>query len=153
MNHFFKDITWLQYAELLALALLIYYVVVGLRWYRADLAKLFQRGAGHTAAPQLQETSEPRCVAVTRQQPQTLPVSRQEHEALTMALLAAIAEASGRPYEPAAAIERLKNIICRYHQAQSSLERAAINSLVVSECKKTGIAQLSEKEVDQWWQQ
>ena len=153
MNHFFQDITWLHYAELLTLALLIYYLCIGLGWYRADIAKFFQRGTSHSVAGQLQDTDNLQNSDADAEQRQTSPEVQQEHDVLTMALLAAIAEASGRPYEPAAVIERLKDVIRRYHQVRNSSQRAAINSLVVTECKKTGIAQLSEQEVDQWWQQ
>lgn len=42
MNHFFGNITWFSYFELLAFVLMAYYLYVALRWYRADIARLFR---------------------------------------------------------------------------------------------------------------
>lgn len=158
MNHLFQDFSWLQYAELLAFALIIYYLYVGLAWYRADVVKLFRNDRGHSAGPVtplVQQTdaedfggTAADVQVQTEQQPEL-----SELELLTTALLAAIAESSGRPYEPAAAVLKLKAIIRRHPELRNSPHCGAINSLIVVECKKTGIAQLSEEEVNQWWWQ
>ena len=155
MNHLFSNITWLSYIEMLASALVVYYLYVLLRWYRTDLAKLFRGGrlAAHVAdqgnppsmAGNLQGTEG----AYMQTEPQ--PQSPHEAEMLTMALLAAIAESSSQPYGPQTTAQTLKAIICRYPELKNSPQRTAINSLVVAECKKTGIAYLSEQEVDTWW--
>lgn len=155
MNHLFGNITWSNYFELLAFALVIYYLYVGLRWFRADIATLFRRGrlSAETASQGSSlpitgdlQGSEELCVQ-TEQGSHVLS----EAEMLTMALLAAIAEISSQPYEPRATVQKLKAIICRYVELRNSKQRAAINSLVAAECKKTGIAQLSEQDVDMWW--
>jgi len=79
------------------------------------------------------------------------PQDPSEAEMLSTALLASIAESSGEAYEPAATTQKLKAILRRYTQFRNSPHRAAINSLIVAECEKAGIAQLSEQEVDMWW--
>ena len=99
---------------------------------------LSQAGLDATAASEHIQTTEPL---------ENLP----EAEMLTTALLASIAESSSQPYEPAATIQKLKTILRRYPRLQNSPRRAAINSLIVAECEKTGIARLSEQDVDQWW--
>lgn len=156
MNHLFNNITWLGYAELLSFALLIYYLYVGLRWYRSDIAK-FLRWDRPSGSAQMQVLSS---TDMDDTQEADAPGGQTDHqqdgqqqtEMLTMALLASIAESSNRPYEPEANAQKLRTIIGRYPQLRNSPQRAAINCLVVSECKKSGIAQLSEEMVDQWWQ-
>ena len=157
MNHLFQDFSWLQYAALLAFALIIYYVYVGLAWYRTGIVRLFHTDRGHSigpVTPLVQQTgAEDFGGTAAGVQAQTEKPELSEAELLTTALLAAIAESSGRPYEPAAAVLKLKAIIRRHPQLRNSPHSGAINSLVVVECKKTGIAQLSEEEVNQWWWQ
>lgn len=157
MNHFFYGITWFHYAELLALALVVYYLYVGLRWYRGEASKFLRLGRWRSAEPQISLPSEAQEMNEITDKPyaesQGRPVSPGELETLTTALLASIAEAGARPYAPAATIQRLKAIIGCYPQLRNSPQRGAINSLVVTECRKTGIAQLSEQEVNEWWQE
>ena len=158
MNHLFQDVSWPHYTELLAFALLIYYLYVGLAWYRAGIVKLFRIDRGHSAAPGsvpplVQQTAAEDfggTAAGVQVQTERRP-ELSEPELLTTALLAAIVESSGRPYEPAALVLKLTAIVHRHPQLRNSPHRGAINSLIVVECKKTGIAQLSEEEVNQWW--
>jgi hypothetical protein len=157
MNHFFEDITWFHYAELLVSALVVYYLYVGLRWYRAEFNKFFRVGRWRSAVPQLPQPTD---VDGTEEITDNISMgtrdrlfSPRELETLTTALLGSIAEAGGRPYEPVATIQKLKAIIRSYPHLGNSPQRGAINRLVVTECKKNGIARLSEQEVDEWWQQ
>jgi len=160
MNHLFWNITWLRYTELLALALVIYYLYVGLRWYRTDIANLFRRGRSSSMLQREQqplricdvEGPDATTASVSMQQTMEPPQNPSEAEMLTTALLASIAESSSHPYEPERATKKLKAILQRYPQLRNSPRRAAITSLVVAECEKTGIARLSEQDVDQWWE-
>ena len=159
MNHLFQGITWLRYAELLAFALIIYYLYVGLRYYRADIAKLLRPSRRPLASaqqehqlPQASDMEYPDAVLASvhrREDPRG--ESPTEAEALTTALLASIAESSGRAYEPALTAQKLKTILLGYPGLRRSPQRGQINRLIVAECKKTGIGQLSEEVVDQWW--
>src|SRR5437868_755273 len=118
MNHLFQHVSWLHYGELLAFALLIYYLYVGLGWYRPEIVKLFRAGRAPSAAPEpvsslLQQSDAQDFdgtaagVQVGIAQRADLP----ESEMLTTGVLAAIAESSGQPYEPASVVMKLKAVI------------------------------------------
>ena len=155
MNHLFWNVTWLSYIEMLASALVVYYLYVLLRWYRTGVAMLFRGGrpaaniAGHGNMPPMMDHVQ--SAEGTHAQTEQEPKSISEAEMLTMALLAAIAESSSQPYDHQITAEKLKAIVCRYAELKNSPQRTAINSLIAAECKKTGIAPLSEQEVDTWW--
>lgn len=154
MNHLFSNVTWLSYTEMLTSALAVYYLFVLLRWYRTDIAKFLRgdRPAAGAAGQENLPSMAGNLQAVEGMYAQTeLSESLPDAEMLTMALLAAIAERSSQPYDPQITAERLKTIICRCPGLGNSPQRTAINSLIAAECKKTGIARLSEQEVDTWW--
>lgn len=158
MNHLFQNITWLRYTEALAFALMIYYLYVGLRWYRTAIANFFRMGRASSMLQKEQpllracDAEGPDATTVGEHAQTTeRPQNPSEDEMLTTALLASIAESIGQPYEPAATTQKLKAILRRYPQLRNSPRRAAINSLIVAECEKIGIARLSEQDVDQWW--
>ena len=155
MNHLFWNITWLSYVELLTAILVVYYSYVALRWYRTDIAKRLQgdRPAAEIAGQgnQPSTTDDVQSAEGIHAQTEPGPNSPPQADMLTMALLATIAESSGHPYEPLATAQKLKAIICHYPELKNSPRRAAINRLVAAECNKTGIARLSEQEVDMWW--
>lgn len=155
MDHLFWNINWPSYFELLAAILVVYYSYVTLRWYRTDIAKLLRadRPAAEIAGQgsQLSTTDDVQGTEGIYAQTEQGPKSLSEAEMLIMALLAAITESSSHPYEPLATAQKLKAIICHYPELRNSPRRPAINSLVAAECNKTGIAQLSEQEVDMWW--
>lgn len=160
MNHFFQNITWLHYAELLVLALLAYYLYVGLRWYRAEITRLFKMSgpsqvAGLPVQPLVQisdaQDAEAEPMSVEAGRPH-LQESLDDNDMLTTSLLATIAESSSGACAPLVTMEKLKAILSHYPQLRNSPRRTAINRLLVAECKKNGIAQLSEEVVDGWWQ-
>jgi hypothetical protein len=160
MTHIFQNITWLRYFELLAFALAAYYLHLGVHWYRAEITRLFRTGGSSSVTdqqrPLLAETSDIRELDSSADSQQTVKMheheSLREEDLLATALLAAIAESSGGLLEPIAVAQKLKAVLLGYPGLGRSPHRAAINRLIVAECKKAGIAQLSESEVDGWWQ-
>jgi hypothetical protein len=160
MNTLFNAISWTRFAELLALALIIYYALVGLRCYRPEITNLFRNGSLKAATKDqsnpfmaLQQdaetgSSKPANIFQHFEGPDEKDL---ETQALIAGLRAQIAEFSEQPYQPAAVPPKLKTILRKYQHLKNSASRAAINELIVAECEKTGIALLTEEEVDQWW--
>jgi hypothetical protein len=160
MNTLFNAISWTRFAELLALAIIIYYLLVVLRCYRPEITSLFRNGSLKAAAKDqsnpfmaLQQDVE----TESSQQPNIFrhiegPGEKDlETETLIAGLRTQIAKFSEQPYQPAAVPPKLKTILRKYQHLKNSASRAAINELIVAECEKTGIALLTEEEVDQWW--
>jgi hypothetical protein len=162
MNTLFNNISWLRYAEWLAIAIIIYYIIVGFRCYSAEISNLFRRGSFKPAA--LDKTNpflaigtdneagpETRNTASISQHLEGADAASLEAETLIAALRAQIAEFSEQPYQPSAVPPKLKATIRKYQNLKNSPHRAIINKMIVAECEKTGIALLTEEEVDQWW--
>jgi hypothetical protein len=160
MNHLLHSISWHHYLAVVVVAAIIYYLIVILRYYGPEITNFFRNGSLKAAAKEqsnpfmaLQQDTE----SDDSKQPgiyqyiEGRDVKDLEAQTLIVGLRAQIAEFSGQPYQPAAVPPRLKAIIRNYRHLKNSLQRAAINELVVAECEKTGIALLTEDEVDQWW--
>ncbi|WP_426672099.1 hypothetical protein ACPPVU_12795 [Mucilaginibacter sp. McL0603] len=162
MNTLFNNISWLRYAEWLAIAIIIYYIVVGFRCYRVEITNLFRRGSFKPAAT---DKTNPFFAMVTESEnvpetPNTAGIYQHlegpnattlEAETLITGLRARITDLSEQPYQPSAVPPKLKVLLRKYQNLKNSAHRAAINQLVVAECEKTGIALLTEEDVDQWW--
>src|SRR5258708_5433016 len=113
MNTLFQSISWGRYAEYLAIAIILYYIMIGLRSYKSELNNLFRHGSFKPAA---RDFSNPFLAPET--ETETLPGTKQnagiyqhlegpdaaslEAETLINALRAQIAEFSELPYQPLA---------------------------------------------------
>ena len=162
MNTLFNNISWLRYAEWLAIAIVIYYTAIGFRCFRLEITNLFRHGSfkpGTTGKinPLLTIETDDEAIPETKntnsiyQHIEDTDTASLEAGTLIAALRAQIAEISEHPYQPAALPPKLKATIRKYQNLKNSAHRAVINQLVVAECKKTGIALLSEEVVDKWW--
>jgi len=162
MNHLLHQISWHQYLIAALLVAIIYYFIIILRYYRPELQNLQRRIAGERQADQLQalqyqpeeageeETADAGFLHEPAGQPNEQHTIT-DTDILAGRLKAVIAKAADNPFAPAVLIPQLK-IILKDHQHIAASDRALINSLVVTECEKTGTALLTEEEVDQWWE-
>ena len=155
-----SHLSWTNYLQAAVLSLLLYYVYVALCYYATELRRLFRSSIG--AAQNGRELPEPLVYhgPENRGPVSALPVTANEFlpedtfieaEILITNLKHYIAEAANKPYSPGVLIAQIKRVFQENISFKNSPHRLAINELIVSECEKTGTAQLTEEEVDQWW--
>ena len=150
MNAIFDTISWTHYSQLLGLVLLIYYILISLSCFPAEVNYLFRYGSFR---PRPQADIDPflsldECIlAVDKKEAAIAP----ETEILLSALRIQIDEWKQQPCAPADVPRKLIAIIRQFPKPEDLTQRAAITQMLVAECEKTGIALLNEDEVDQWW--
>lgn len=156
-----SHLSWTSYFEAVMLLLVLYYAFVGFRFYSADIRRLLNHSAPPDhAAPGLpdqlvyKETKSPNG-GLPEEVSYTYDNYPNDDMLKTDNLIAAvkncIKSASGKPYDPDALLPQVKKVVKEYASLRTSPHRPAINELVVSECERTGVAGLTEDEVDQWW--
>jgi len=164
MNKLLNPISWSAYLETIAVLAIAYYAFIGWKFYRPEINRIIDRLAGRNrnsrelpAALQYQGEENLTSAPVSNE-----PVHQEPHEPavhttigetyeLAQQLTACIAEATDKPFAPAALIPKLKKILNDYPDIAAIADREEINALIVRECEKTGTALLSESEVDMWW--
>jgi hypothetical protein len=156
LNH----LSWTSYFEAVIVLLVIYYLFIGIRFYATDIKQLFNPSG--KSAP-VNSLPEQLVFKDTEQAPEGLPeeviygvdnypdADIQQADELISALKKQITAASGKIYSPDTLLPQLKTTFQEYNSLKTSPHRPAINEQVVTECERTGVAELTEDEVDQWW--
>lgn len=156
-----SHLSWASYWEAVIALLAIYYLFVGLRFYSADIKgwlspEALTRNAGDRLPDQL---VYPEPAAADHGQPEEVSYTDEHYpdedilqaDELTFSVKALITAASDDTYAPDQLIAKLKTVFKKHHVLANSPYRPAINELVASECERTGVAELTEGEVDEWW--
>jgi len=155
LNH----LSWTSYFEAVVLLLVIYYVFIGSRFYAADIKQLFvpagKNGPDKSLPDQLMFKGDddaaeglPEEVIYGRD---NYPDDIQQADELIALIKKRVEAASGKLYAPAVLLSELHAIFREHNSLKTSPHRPAINEQVVTECERTGVAELTEDEVDQWW--
>jgi hypothetical protein len=154
-----KHYSWTSYFEAVALLLVIYYLFIGIRFYSDDIRSFFSQRNATTpeVLPEPQANDEPTTLhAEIDNQDQYVQDNYPDNDVRETDDLIAEAKilinaASNKAYGPESLIKRLRELFTKYTSLKTSPHRPAINELVVSECERTGVASLTEDEVDEWW--
>jgi hypothetical protein len=156
LNH----LSWASYFETVILLLVIYYLFVGFRFYKTEIQRLLgntvKNNSYQNVPGQLQYKEAGKVVnesAVLETYPNESYPDEDIHLAdnLTAAVKRCIAATAGKAHAPDQLIPQIKDIFNKHASLKHSPHRPAINELVVSECVRTGVAELTEDEVDAWW--
>jgi hypothetical protein len=157
LNH----LSWTSYLESAILLLVIYYAIIGARFYAYDLSRLFRPGLVKNQPAQSlpaalvyegPKNEEMDFKLPGHPDPDNLPDdSITEADNIIRSLKECVSAASIKPYAPAALIPQIQKIFKEHAALKKSRHRPAINELVVAECERTGTALLTDDEVDQWW--
>ncbi|MDP9077752.1 MAG: hypothetical protein M3O71_10045 [Bacteroidota bacterium] len=156
LNH----LSWTSYFEGVITLLIIYYLYIGVRYYAADIKQLLaptgKSGPGTKLPEQLvfsdaehQSAGLPEEVSYEHGRYQDDDI--QDADKLISSVKKRITAASGTAYAPVKLLTELKAVFQEHPSLKNSPHRPAINELVVTECERTGVAELTEEEVDQWW--
>ncbi|MFD0795465.1 hypothetical protein ACFQZX_17720 [Mucilaginibacter litoreus] len=155
LNH----LSWTSYFEAVALLLVIYYIFIGIRFYSDDVRKFFEQqnpkpSQDEPEQPGFEETAplqaEPE-ISDQYVQDNYPDADIRETDDLIAEAKSLINAAANKAYSPESLIIRLSELFSKYTSLKISPYRPAINELVVSECERTGVAALTEDEVDEWW--
>lgn len=160
----FTNISWANYIVAISLLLVIYYIIIGIRFYFYDLKNLLSgnqrfRISPSTVLSNVQNGNNP--IAFEQAQPdmfqagnafaETTDQTFLEVEHLIIRLKEAIADASVKKYIKQEFFLYLQLIIKEYPILKNSQFQSVINELIISECAKYGSVMLSEEEVVALW--
>jgi hypothetical protein len=162
MNNLLNHLSWSVYLQITAILLVSYYIVIGLKFYRNELIAFFNKCTGRNDL----ENGLPDALIYEE------PMAQPGHSGLNAEEGSYVAEADSsteiieefigrsrklieqaalKTYSPAALIYNLQQLFTEYPQLKSSAHRTAIGELIADACGQNGTAELSEDEVDAWW--
>jgi hypothetical protein len=159
--NFLNHLSWTTYFEVVTLLLVLYYALIGARFYAADIQRLLRRPVPLNTADKLVPDqlsfkggeiagdSLPEEVSYLFASHSDADI--READELIASLKDCIRTASDNAYAPDALVLQFKTVFNEHASLKTSPHRPAINELVVTECERTGVAELTEDEVDQWW--
>lgn len=153
-----NNMSWTGYFTALGIALVIYYLFVGIKYYSEEIKDLFsgkRRISFNPALPgrnKRQRDEEP--------EHKEQAIAGFEHttnddfivlERLIERLKKVINEAAGRKMILQEFKQYLTMILKDYPSVAGSHLRSSVNELIISECQKYGTVELNVKEVDMLW--
>jgi hypothetical protein len=155
LNHY----SWTSYFVAVALLLVIYYIFIGIRFYGNDIRKIFKSRDAVPAQDEPQQTvhedpavTQPELDYADQYVQDNYPDNDiRETDDLIAEAKSLINAAANKAYSPKSLIARLRELFARYTSLKTSPHRPAINEMILSECERTGVAELTEDEVDAWW--
>ena len=159
--NFLNHLSWTNYFETVLLLLVLYYIFIGFRFYGGDIRRLIRfpafRGMSDKHTPDQQVFSDKNVADNTLPEEVSYLFAGhsdndiREADELIAELKEIIGLAFDKAYAPEALLQQLKAAFLGHTTLKTSPHRPAINELVVTECERTGVAELTEDEVDQWW--
>lgn len=155
LNHY----SWTSYFEAVALLLVIYYLFIGIRFYGNDIKKLLKSPDARPSQDEPQQIvdeepamAQPELINADQYVQDNYPDDDiRETDDLIAEAKSLINAAASKAYGPESLITRLRQLFNKYTSLKTSPHRPAINEMIVSECERTGVASLTEDEVDAWW--
>ncbi len=149
----FTGISWTDYLVVVAIVLFIYYLFVGLRYFSADLQKLFsgKRKPNFRAVLPNPDVNENILPDGNMAFEETTDDEFAQVEHLIERLRSVIRDASERKLVPEELKRYLHLVLKEYPAIKNSPLRSSINELAVTECEKYGAVTLFENEMDVLW--
>lgn len=150
----FTNISWPDYITYVASATIIYYIVIGLKYFRDDLANAFQSKDGHLSRVDFFDDDEPVDKVIESDENSFINTTDEDFadiEDLIQRIKAIIKSSSQHKLVLEDFKQYLSLTLKEYPSIQNSALKPSINELIVSECAKNGTAKLSMDEVDLLW--
>lgn len=153
-----NNISWTDYIMAVGIALVIYYLFIGLKYYSEDIKDLLSGKRRFKLKPAPS-------VAHNRQHEQDVKSGPEEFtgyensrddefmelEHLIGRLKTIIEDASRRKMVPQEFKQYLTMILKEYPSIKDSPLRSSVNEMIISECQKYGTVILNEEEMDSLW--
>ena len=155
----FTGISWTDYIVVVTIGLSTYYLIIGLRYYSAELKELISGKIKLGFSKQIanysfKENDQP-FFAPFETDLQTVDSMHDddfsEVEELIGQLKEAIETASIKKYIIQEYRQNLRMILKKYPNIKNSSIRSSINEFLISECEKFGTVTFSEEEADKLW--
>lgn len=153
----FTNISWPDYITYVAAATIIYYIVIGLKYYRSELADSFaSKRGGRFATGFWEEEYAETSLSADEDNPASFESTSEqdfeEVEELIGRIKDIVAKSAGLEVEMPDFKHYLGLTLNEYPSIKKSALKASVNELIVSECQKNGtVNKLSMDEVDQLW--
>ncbi|MDX2001784.1 MAG: hypothetical protein SFW35_05105 [Chitinophagales bacterium] len=152
----FTNISWTEYLFAIAVALVIYYSFVGVRYFPKELKELVTGKIKFRFRPAVSGYDDDGNGMAVTSGPDAKTNSEEEDafaevEELIGRLKEAIANASRKKYVLQEFRHYLQLLLREYPNIKNSDLRSSINELIVSECERHGVVALSEEEADMLW--
>ena len=152
----FTNISWTEYLFAVAVALVIYYSFVGIRYFPGELKALL---TGKTklrfrpAVPGYDDDSDDMVATdgLNAKASSEEDDAFAEVEELISRVKEAIANASRKKYVPQEFRHYMQLLLHEYPNIKDSALRSSVNELIVSECERHGVVTLNEEEADMLW--
>lgn len=147
-----NNISWQDYLSIMGAATILYYIIIGITYFRGDLKKALNRKRGTSREMFVYEdTGDTGPVAMAKDIQGPIEVGNEID--LIEDLADKLGNSLSRKTNPnkQELQEYIGQLFRDYPTLKASGLRESISELVVSECKKNGIGSLSKGEVDQLW--
>ncbi|WP_410220780.1 hypothetical protein [Pedobacter sp.] len=153
----FTNISWLDYITYVVATMIIYYIVIALKYFRDDLANAFQSKRDHLSRAdflyddqeeqQMDEVIEPNENSFIN----TTDEDFADVEELIQRIKGVINNTANLNLDPEDFKQYLSLTLKEYPSIQNSALKTSVNELIVSECAKNGAVKLSDNEVAMLW--
>jgi hypothetical protein len=147
-----NNISWQDYLSIIGAATILYYIIIGMTYFRADLKRALNRKRGNSREMFVyDDTGDTGAVAMAAET--NLPIEVGNEIDLIEDLAEKLANSlSGKNNVENHQLQEYVGMLFQdYPTLKTSGLRESINELVVSECEKIGVRSLSKSEVDQLW--
>lgn len=154
----FTNISWQNYLMAVAITVIVYYVIIGLRYYSVELKDLLSGKRKLRFSSQVAEFDEDNPMTISschKSQDYSFERTGDDEFAEVEALIARLKETIQHASTKKHAIQEFKHflrlLLLEYPTVKTSLFRSSVNEFIVSECDKYGSLTLTEQEVELLW--
>ncbi|XHR94301.1 hypothetical protein ACFJIV_29110 [Mucilaginibacter sp. UC70_90] len=145
----FKSISWKEYAEVLAAAVIVWYIVIGFLYFRKDAIELLRKGRlpkqgnlpGNPAAKEEEDNED-----------ESEEHSFQELEGIVTDIRHSILEEAGTSVSKEALLAQLQTRLAYYGGLRQPAFRTAINNFIVQQAEEINGHSFSDEELDAAWE-
>ncbi|MFC6100798.1 hypothetical protein [Olivibacter domesticus] len=157
--------SWSDYFLAIGIGLVVYYLVVGVRFYRREAKALMLGGRNNTSdvsaasAPAYSEDAERTVIPQATSEQEEEPFTQEEVpedsfkdvEMVIADLKVVIGHTQRNKMGKDVLLKLIKEVFAKYPSVNQLAFREAINEFVATECKGKGTVVLKEEEVDELW--
>lgn len=154
----FTNISWHDYLMGVSISLVIYYFIIGFRFYSVELKELLSGIGKLRFSNQLADSEEDQFIELSSDQgnqdytsDHTGDEEFAEVEELIARLKETIQNTATKKCDPQEFKHYLHLLLLEYPTVKTSLFRSSVNEFIVSECEKYGSLTLTEQEIEMLW--
>jgi len=154
----FTNISWHDYLMGVSIIVVIYYSIIGFRFYSVELKELLSGIGKLRFSNQIANREKDKFIELSSDQgnrdytsDHTGDEEFAEVEELIARLKETIQNTATKKSDPQEFKHYLHLLLLEYPTVQTSLFRSSVNEFIVSECEKYGSLTLTEQEIEMLW--